>query len=102
VVSASLGKLCFTVAQRKGALVHVVPVLHQTHVIVSGCCCPFLFRDTVPMAHPASGRTHMGLIRDRQGNYKLIGRTTEHDVLAAAEGILRGYDAASATKDGRR
>jgi DNA repair protein RadC len=30
----------------------------------------------------------MGLIRDRQGNYKLTGTTTEHDVLAAAEGIL--------------
>lgn len=31
----------------------------------------------------------MGLIRDRQGNYKLTGSTTEQDVLAAAEGILR-------------
>lgn len=31
----------------------------------------------------------MGLIRDRQGNYKLTGITTEHDVLAAAEGILK-------------
>lgn len=31
----------------------------------------------------------MGLIRDRQGNYKLTGSTTEADVLAAAEGILR-------------
>ena len=31
----------------------------------------------------------MGLIRDRQGNYKLTGSTTEHDVLAAAEGILQ-------------
>lgn len=31
----------------------------------------------------------MGLIRDRNGNYKLTGSTTEHDVLAAAEGILK-------------
>jgi DNA repair protein RadC len=31
----------------------------------------------------------MGLIRDHQGNYKLTGKTTEHDVLAAAEGILQ-------------
>jgi DNA repair protein RadC len=31
----------------------------------------------------------MGLIRDRQGNYKRTGSTTEHDVLAAAEGILK-------------
>ena len=31
----------------------------------------------------------MGLIRDRQGNYKLTGSTTEHDVLSAAEGILQ-------------
>jgi DNA repair protein RadC len=31
----------------------------------------------------------MGLIRDRQGNYKLTGATTEHHVLAAAEGILK-------------
>ena len=31
----------------------------------------------------------MGLIRDRQGNYNLTGSTTEHDVLAAAEGILQ-------------
>jgi DNA repair protein RadC len=31
----------------------------------------------------------MGLIRDRQGNYKLTGSTTENDVLSAAEGILK-------------
>jgi len=31
----------------------------------------------------------MGLIRDRQGNYKLTGSTIESDVLAAAEGILQ-------------
>lgn len=31
----------------------------------------------------------MGLIRDRQGNYQLIGTTTEQDVLAAAESILK-------------
>lgn len=31
----------------------------------------------------------MGLIRDRQGNYKLTGNTTEADILAAAEGILK-------------
>lgn len=31
----------------------------------------------------------MGLIRDRQGNYKLTGSTTESDVLSAAEGILK-------------
>jgi len=31
----------------------------------------------------------MGLIRDSKGNYKLTGKTTEHDVLAAAEGILQ-------------
>lgn len=31
----------------------------------------------------------MGLIRDRQGNYKFTGSTTEHDVLSAAEQILR-------------
>jgi len=32
----------------------------------------------------------MGILRDSKGNYRLTGRTTEHDVLAAAEGILRG------------
>lgn len=31
----------------------------------------------------------MGLTKDSKGNYKLTGKTTEHDVLAAAEGILR-------------
>ena len=31
----------------------------------------------------------MGLIRDSKGNYKLTGKTTEHDVLSAAEGILK-------------
>jgi DNA repair protein RadC len=31
----------------------------------------------------------MGVIRDSKGNYKLTGKTTEHDVLAAAEGILQ-------------
>lgn len=31
----------------------------------------------------------MGLIRDRNGHYKLTGSTTEQDVLAAAEGILK-------------
>ncbi len=31
----------------------------------------------------------MGLIRDGKGNYKLTGKTTEHDVLAAAEAILQ-------------
>ena len=30
----------------------------------------------------------MGLIRDSKGNYKLTGKTTEHDVLASAQGIL--------------
>jgi DNA repair protein RadC len=54
-----------------------------------GAAVLFLLRDQVPTAHPASGRKHMGLIRDRQGNYKLTGKTTEADVLAAAEGILQ-------------
>lgn len=31
----------------------------------------------------------MGLIRDSNGNYKLTGKTTEYDVLAAAEDILQ-------------
>jgi len=31
----------------------------------------------------------MALIRDSKGNYRLTGSTTEHDVLAAAEGILQ-------------
>lgn len=31
----------------------------------------------------------MGLTKDSKGNYKLTGNTTEQDVLAAAEGILR-------------
>lgn len=31
----------------------------------------------------------MGLTRDSKGNYKLTGNTTEADVLAAAEGILK-------------
>jgi len=30
----------------------------------------------------------MGILRDNKGNYKLTGKTTEQDVLAAAEGIL--------------
>lgn len=30
----------------------------------------------------------MGIARDSKGSYKLTGRTTEEDVLAAAEGIL--------------
>ncbi len=31
----------------------------------------------------------MGITRDSKGSYKLTGKTTEQDVLAAAEGILR-------------
>lgn len=31
----------------------------------------------------------MGLTRDSKGRYKLTGKTTEQDVLAAAEGILK-------------
>lgn len=31
----------------------------------------------------------MGIAKDSKGNYRLTGKTTEHDVLAAAEGILR-------------
>jgi len=45
--------------------------------IVFGCCYLFLFCDSVPRRNSASGRTQMGLIRDRQGNYKLTGKTTE-------------------------
>ena len=31
----------------------------------------------------------MGILKDSKGNYRLTGKTTETDVLAAAEGILR-------------
>jgi DNA repair protein RadC len=31
----------------------------------------------------------MGIAKDSTGNYRLTGKTTEHDVLAAAEGILK-------------
>ena len=31
----------------------------------------------------------MGILKDSKGNYRLTGKTTEADVLAAAEGILR-------------
>jgi hypothetical protein len=31
----------------------------------------------------------MSILKDREGNYKLTGKTTEADVLAAAEGILQ-------------
>jgi DNA repair protein RadC len=31
----------------------------------------------------------MGIAKDSKGNYRLTGKTTEHDVLAAAEGILK-------------
>jgi len=31
----------------------------------------------------------MGLTKDSKGNYKLTGKTTEYDVLAATDGILR-------------
>lgn len=31
----------------------------------------------------------MGIAKDTKGNYRLTGKTTEHDVLAAAEGILK-------------
>jgi DNA repair protein RadC len=30
----------------------------------------------------------MGILKDKQGNYRLTGKTTEQDILAAAEGIL--------------
>ncbi len=32
----------------------------------------------------------MGILKDSKGNYRLTGKTTETDVLAAAEGILQG------------
>jgi len=84
-----MGKVCFTVAQRKGALVHGVPALHRPHggrlrVLLCFSC----FASRCPRRNSASGRKHMGLIRDSKGNYKLTGKTTEHDVLAAAEAIL--------------
>jgi len=31
----------------------------------------------------------MGIAKDSKGNYRLTGKTTEHEVLAAAEGILK-------------
>lgn len=84
-----VGKVCFTVGRRKAPLVHVVPAFRCAHAR-SRCCRPF--PASRPDAHGASrveGKHHMGLIRDRQGNYKFTGSTTEHDVLSAAEQILR-------------
>jgi DNA repair protein RadC len=85
-----MGKDCFTVAPRKVALVHAVPALHRSHgerlrVLLFFSC----FASWCPRRIPRRGANIMGLTRDSKGSYKLTGKTTELDILAAAENILK-------------
>ena len=80
----------FAVGQRKYSLVHFVPAFQQPQ---SGCLqvLPAFsrFASQSPRRNRALGRKKMGITRDSKGSYKLTGKTTEQDVLEAAEGILR-------------
>lgn len=85
-----MGHRGLTVGLRKGSLVHVVSASHRPH---DGCWevlhAFFRFACGSPRRNSASREKHMGLIRDNKGNYKLTGKTTEQDILSAAEGILK-------------
>lgn len=71
------------------ALVHVVPASSSPH----GGDVPVLptfprFADRGPRRNPAPRENTVGLIQDRQGNYRRRGIITEQDILAAAETLL--------------
>lgn len=72
-------------------LVHVVPArrpLHCSGLWVLPAFSRFALQS--PRRNRALGRKKMGIAKDTRGNYRLTGKTTEQDVLQAAEGILRG------------
>jgi DNA repair protein RadC len=87
---ALMGHVCFAVVGRKGSLVHIVPALHPSHSDGFRVLSAFShFTTLCPRRIPRRGANIMGLTRDSKGSYKLTGKTTELDVLAAAENILK-------------
>ena len=85
-----MGQIRYTVDKCKGKprpLRFRLPSLHGKD---GRCCWSFpvpLFPN--PRRNSVSGRKEMGITKDSKGTYKLTGKTTEQDVLQAAEHILK-------------